>query len=590
MGVGYMFGSMVRRKFFSLQYKLMFALLGILLLLMFIFGTFSYLQSSQTLKEKVSLSNLYTVSQIGRNIEFIVQDVHATSLYMIQDANIRHYLKEIGQMSESAREEETQKMIESLMVLLGSKPFIQSIYFQTATGIAIDTSGTKQQIDSAMTERVSDLRGRFIWYGNRILDYSDKTINVLSMARDYNDINDTKQKMALLQINVNEDYIANLYRDPSTGIHGEYMLVDTDNRVISSLAKDSLGQSLPFWNERLFQDLRGKNGYFYSDFDGEPYLVTYYRIDGMGAKLIHFVKVDELLNEMVMDRTLITAIIVLCIVICVGIAAVFSLKVLRPLKQLRLMMENVRKEDFDTQIQIEGHDEISLLGKSFNKMSSRLKELIEQVYSVQLKRKEAELKALQAQVNPHFLYNTLDTIYWVSRMEQAFETSKLVEALSKLFRLSLNSGDEITTVKNEVDHLRHYITIQEKRYEDRIRFTIETDEALHEYRTIKLLLQPIVENSIYHGIEKNRGKGQIDVRVYADNDALVFEVTDNGAGVDLEEVNGLLQRTMDDNRGFAIKNVHDRIQLYFNADFGIAFMHNPSGQGTTVIVRQPLQK
>jgi two-component system sensor histidine kinase YesM len=585
-----MFGSMVRRKFFSLQYKLMFALLGILLLLMFIFGTVYYLQSSQTLKEKVSLSNLYTVSQIGRNIEFMAQDVHATSLYMIQDANIRHYLKEVSLLSESQREEETEKITQSLMVLLGSKPFIQSIHFQTSSGIVLDTGGTRQQIDKAIAQQVSDMRGGFIWYGNQTMSYLSKTMQVISLARDYNDINDIKQRLALLQINVNEDYIANLYRDPSTGIHGEYLLVDKDNRIVSSLAKERLGQPLPYKNERLSHNLKGKNGYFYSEFDGMQYLVTYYSVDGMEAKLIHFVKVSELLNEMVMDRKLITALIVLCIVVCIGIVAVFSLKVLRPLKQLRLMMENVRKEDFDTQIQVEGYDEISLLGKSFNKMSSRLKELIEQVYSVQLKRKEAELKALQAQVNPHFLYNTLDTIYWVSRMEQAFETSKLVEALSKLFRLSLNSGDEMTTVKNEIDHLRHYITIQEKRYEDRICFTIEADDNLLEYKTIKLLIQPLVENSIYHGIEKNRGRGQIDIRVYAEEDSLVFDVTDNGIGVDLEEMNRLLQQTMEDNRGFAIKNVHDRIQLYCNSDYGITFLDNPSGQGTRVIVRQPLEK
>lgn len=125
-------------------------------------------------------------------------------------------------------------------------------------------------------------------------------------------------------------------------------------------------------------------------------------------------------------------------------------------------MKKVESEEFDVQVNLYGNDEIAMLGRSFNKMSLKLKELINQVYLVNIKQKEAELAALHAQINPHFLYNTLDTIYWVSRIEKAFETSKLIEALAKLFRLSLNGGKDLILLKNEIEHLNNYLVIQRK--------------------------------------------------------------------------------------------------------------------------------
>ena len=249
-------------------------------------------------------------------------------------------------------------------------------------------------------------------------------------------------------------------------------------------------------------------------------------------------------------------------------------------------MKKIENEEFNVNVDVSGNDEIALLSKSFNKMSYKLNELVSEVYTVRLKQREAELKALQAQINPHFLYNTMDIIFWMCRMENAYESSELINALSKLFRLSLNSGSEFTTVKNEIDHLNCYILIQKKRFEDKITFNTNVTADVLECKVVKLIIQPLVENAIHHGIEKKRGKGKIDITITRNCDDLIYTITDNGMGADEKEINKLLENVQEDNRGFALKNVNDRIKLYFGESYGLEFS-SMVGIGTTITVKQP---
>jgi len=251
-------------------------------------------------------------------------------------------------------------------------------------------------------------------------------------------------------------------------------------------------------------------------------------------------------------------------------------------------MNELEHENFDIVLSEKGNDEISLVSKSFNKMSRKLNELINEVYIVQLKQKEAELKVLHEQINPHFLYNTLNTIYWVCQLEKAPESAKLVQALSKLFRLSLNSGNEITTVEKEIEHLKYYILIQKKRFEDLIQFNIEVDEKLLNCNIVKLILQPLVENAIQHGIERKGSEGSITVRIYQEQDDLIYEVEDDGIGADVNELYELLHKVQDGNRGFGLKSVNDRIILHYGADYGLKFFSETT-KGLRVVVRQPLK-
>jgi two-component system sensor histidine kinase YesM len=305
-----------------------------------------------------------------------------------------------------------------------------------------------------------------------------------------------------------------------------------------------------------------------------------------GWMLVNTVSFTDLYEDYALIETFTVAAVFFSLIICILIIVFFTVKVLGPLKRMRQAMAEIGDQNFKVHLEVEGKDEISELAGHFNDMSKRLDEMINEVYAGKIKQREAELRALQAQINPHFLYNTLDTIYWMCRIDGSMESAALVQSLSRLFRLSLNSGNEITTVEREVELLENYIDIQKKRYENSISFEINVDKELLDCQTVKLVLQPLVENAIIHGIEEGDGQGTIKVDICREDDKLVYRIIDDGAGVNVDEMNRLLQQVGADNRGFGISSVHERIRLNFGEDYGMEFISDHE-EGTEVIVRQP---
>jgi len=576
----------MKRKFFSLQYKILIFSFFLILVPILTLGIFSYKESLEIVQQKVSVSNLNTVQQVGERIEFIFQDAHDMSLFLIQSDDVREFFK--LEKGNTEIDTKTIKLNNYLMYLLSSKPYIYSIYFKGFNGVSMDTKSASNPIDSEMENEIIALRGGFVWNIGEIINFDGSSTNVFSMIRVVNDMYNTPNKLAIMKINVDEKELANIYSDKIMGKQGDFFIVDGENRIISSMDKGRLGQDLNFNLDAAGQK-DAKMGYFQTVIGDQDYLVTYYLIDDLNYTLLNLVPLRELLKENTVIPKTMLEVAGISFIVCVLIALLFSINVLRPLKNMRLQMQKVENEDFDVAVRFRGNDEIAMLGRSFTKMSARLKELINQVYITKIKQKEAELSALETQINPHFLYNTLDTIYWMSRMEKAFETSKLIEALAKLFRLSLNNGKELIQLRDEVDHLKNYLIIQKKRYGDAINFNLDVEEDLLDSTVVKLVLQPLVENAIIHGIEKKEGTGNIFVTIKRVAENLIYEIKDDGKGVDVNEINQLLTVVGDSNRGFGIKNINDRLELYFGEQYGIQFS-SENGEGTTVTVTQPYIK
>lgn len=576
----------MKKKFFSLQYKILLFSFFLILVPILTLGIFSYKESLEIVQQKVSVSNLNTVKQVGERIEFIFQDAHDMSLFLIQSNDVREFFK--LEKGNSEIDTKTIKLNNYLIYLLSSKPYIYSIYFKGFNGLSMDTKSASNPMDSEIENEIIALKGGFIWNIGKIINFDGSSTNVFSMIRVVNDMNNTPNKLAIMKININEKELANIYSDDTMGKQGDYFIVDGENRIISSIDKGRLGQELNF-NLDTAKLKDTKTGYFQTVFDEQDYLVTYYLIDGLNYKLLNFVPLKELLKENTVIPKTMLEVAGISFIVCVLIAVLFSINILRPLKNIRLQMNKVENEDFDVQVKFRSNDEIAMLGRSFNKMSVRLKGLINQVYMTKIKQKEAELSALQTQINPHFLYNTLDTIYWMCRMEKAFETSKLIEALAKLFRLSLNNGKELILLRDEVNHLKNYLIIQKKRYGDAINFSFDVEGGLLSSTVVKLVLQPLVENAIIHGIEKKEGKGNIVITIKRVSENIIYEIRDDGKGVDVNEINQLLTAIGDSNRGFGIKNINDRLRLYFGEQYGIQFS-SENGEGTTVTVTQPYIK
>jgi Predicted signal transduction protein with a C-terminal ATPase domain len=575
---------MFKRRFFSLQHKFMiFSLFIVLIPLGFVSG-FSYLQSTRIIEDKVSLSNLKTVQQIGESINFFFNDMNNSALNLWQNREFMNYFMLSSSQVAGSRNYllSAQNTLNRFAVFHTN---IYSIYVKGMNGLEFDSASSTNLISPELQKQMFDLRGEGQWIADEIMQYNHTPLKVISYIKILKNIDKISTDLALIKINIDEQEISDIYKDKLLSGSSEFFIIDENKRIISSLDQSKIGTTMDskYDDHRLYQQ---NSGYFKASLNGNPYIETYYNLSRPGWKLVNLVPMNELSSDTKLIRNVTIYAVLGSFILCSLMIILFSLKVLSPLNRIRRSMRAIEDENFNVNIPVKGNDEIALISRSFNRMSRRLDELINEVYAGQIKQKEAELKALQAQINPHFLYNTLDTIYWMARMEKAYESSKLVQALSKLFRLALNSGNEQTTVASEVEHLRSYILIQEKRFEDCILFDIDVEPETLACRTVKLVLQPLVENAIHHGIEKKGKSGTVRITIKREDQELVYRITDDGVGVEEADITSLLQQVKDDNRGFGIKNVNDRIQLICGQEFGLAFQTSP-GNGMTVIVRQP---
>jgi two-component system sensor histidine kinase YesM len=281
------------------------------------------------------------------------------------------------------------------------------------------------------------------------------------------------------------------------------------------------------------------------------------------------------------------------VLIALLVSVFFTGGIARPVIELRSLMKEAEEGNLSVRFQGRQEDEIGYLGKSFNTMIEEVQKLLDLVYHEQQSKREAELKILQEQIKPHFLYNTLDTIQWMAQEHGAQDIVQVVGALTSLFRIGLARGKEMIRLADELEHVRSYLIIQKARYEDKFDFSLSTDEEVLSCMVLKLMLQPLVENAIYHGIKERRGHGSIQVEARRRDGMLVMRVSDDGVGMSparLEEVKALLASSSPHGEGLAgygIHNVHERIQLSFGNRYGLRFQSAPD-RGTTVEILHPL--
>ena len=235
---------------------------------------------------------------------------------------------------------------------------------------------------------------------------------------------------------------------------------------------------------------------------------------------------------------------------------------------------------------ISSRNEIAILSDRYDRIVDRLNTLIAEYYEEQRKKKEAEIRALEFQINPHFLYNTLDSIAWMCEQGRNAEAVEMVNALARLFRISISRGHELIPIRSELQHAESYLQIQSHRYKNQFSYSFDVQEECLDYLCNKITLQPIIENAIYHGINGLVDEGEIRISCRADGDDILFTVEDNGTGMEPEQVQAILRKERSDHTGIGIKNVNDRLKIYFGPAYGITIDSVPD-EGTRVYIRMP---
>ncbi len=270
------------------------------------------------------------------------------------------------------------------------------------------------------------------------------------------------------------------------------------------------------------------------------------------------------------------------------LAIIVSGTIVKPIHKLKNHMLEVSNGNLDSYYQTKNNDEISILGKVFNQMLRDIKKLIMEVYQVQAQKRNVELRVLQSQINPHFLYNTLDTIQWKALEYKAFDVADMINSLSIFFRISLSDGKEFITIDDEIEHVRNYLEIQETRYKDKISYKINLDDSVPQYLVPKMIIQPLVENSIYHGLKLKKQKGNININVFSKDDCIIIEVIDNGLGMDLEKLATTRKNLYEsiESEHYGLYNINERLKLTFKDKYSID-IDSEFGKGTRVSLKIP---
>ncbi len=266
------------------------------------------------------------------------------------------------------------------------------------------------------------------------------------------------------------------------------------------------------------------------------------------------------------------------------------LSITRPIRKLNEVTRQVAEGNLAVRSDVQTGDEVGVLSDSMNTMIDKINELLEQVTKEQVRLRKAEFELLQSQINPHFLYNTLDAIIWLAEAGEQKKVVSMVRSLSEFFRTSLNRGKDIILVKEELQHVRSYLEIQQVRYQDILQYEINIPEELNRYMIPKITIQPLVENALYHGIKNKRGSGKIEIRGRKEEKNLVIEIEDDGIGISKERLwqvrDGIQRKILTGKDIYGLYNVHERIRLNFGEEYGID-IQSTYGEGTLVRVLLP---
>ena len=369
----------------------------------------------------------------------------------------------------------------------------------------------------------------------------------------------------VLLIDVSYNSLDQIVGEVSLGDSGYLYLMDGGGEIICHPKAQLINAGL--MEEDNLEVAGRKEGSYRERFGGEERITTVKSIGYTGWKAVGVNPTGSMTLNVLKTRIFVVFIVLLFLFVLTMINAYISSRITNPIKELEKSVSLLESGDLDAPVYIGGSAEIRSLGHSIQGMALRIKGLMNDIVAEHESKRKSEFDTLQSQINPHFLYNTLDIIVWMIENEKKTDAVRVVTALARFFRISLSRGKSIITVKDELEHVRNYLMIQQMRFKNKFTYEIDADEDVLELASLKLMLQPMVENAIYHGMEFMDGDGVIQIRVWREGDDLYLRVRDNGLGMTKEQVENLFKDSghVPSRRGsgIGVRNVNERVHLYF---------------------------
>ncbi|WP_435923607.1 cache domain-containing sensor histidine kinase [Paenibacillus sp. DYY-L-2] len=407
---------------------------------------------------------------------------------------------------------------------------------------------------------------------------------VFSVMRSIQSVS-TLKDIGIIVIDVDIRLFEGIIQPLNSVTHGDTVIVDENGKIVYNSDPDRLGENLT--GNALLAGAVNSRGSFRLNIDGEPHIAVYSVSESTGWKTLVTIPLQELLGPIKQSRNAMMVMTLSILGFALVVAMFISYALTKPLKRTVQLMKQVQRGKLDVRVNVKHNDEIGMLGSHFNRMLGRVQDLLQEVYETEKSKQKADMLALQNQINPHFIYNTLESIRMLAELNDDDRVAELTYLLGQLLRYSITRSDEISTVQRELEHVENYLQLLQIRFPDKISYRFIVPESFYQLPIIKLVFQPIVENAVFHGLEKQAGAGMISITAWNERDDVLFAVYDDGVGMSAERLAGLNESLNDgktDKFGIGLRNVNERIRLHYGESSSLDVTSMP-GEGTTVTLR-----
>ena len=582
-----MFIKFKRFRDFSIRTKLIIGFLTILLPLVLILSIVFYSYSAEIVLKQSLEQTREIVEQFSISLDNYMglmrnkMEILADSPTIQEELNTHQDKEDIKNDSFYSR----NKRIRRIMLQIYSSVTMNDveIYGINETNHYLSLWSKKYEIPDKdiLFENANLSKGRSVLVNN--INDAD-TIQMIKMVKDLQ----TYKPIGYIRFGLKRNYIEKMAKNINFGSDGSVVIFDENLNKISGIAHDSA-------LSKLLKEKPSIGNFSYSEGKNE-YTAVHIHSDSTGWTTVGVIPLRYINKDLAGIQYLTVIIIVLTIIIGVTVSVIIAQSLILPLENTVNALEKFSRGDFAVRLKENRCDEIGKLNRIFNKAIKEINELMQKVTQSEILNKEMEFKTLQSQMNPHFLYNTLDTINWLAFKEKQTEICNLVAAISSLIRASISNKKSIITIEQELDYVKNYIYIQHIRYKDRFDIIYDIDESLLKQAVPKLIIQPIVENAIIHGIENSKNKNLLYISVKRENECIIIIVKDTGIGMTDEKVSELLKEPLnaegDEQKAhtnLGLYAVRKRIQLMYGDLYGLT-VQSQAGEGTTVTLHIPFTK
>ena len=489
-----------------------------------------------------------------------------------------------------------QRLTEQFKTILKGRSDIRNI------GIVRRENESSSLFNNGMSTRNQNLKlDTQHWYADAVGKYDHYNLTsshvqnvisgerpwVITLSRGIRNYSGEGDSDGVVFIDLNYSAISELCTQNSVGTKGYVFILDQDGNIVYHPQQQQLYNELQTENISLIMNAKTDVVTAGKGDDEKIYALSH--SETTGWTIVGCMNMSELLKNSRKARSIYVLVALGLIAVALVISSEIARNITFPIQKLRDSMKRVQKGDFSAaEIEVYSDNEIGSLTRSFNVMTHKIQDLMAQNIQEQEQKRKIELKALQSQINPHFLYNTLDSIIWMAEGKKNEEVVLMTASLARLLRQSISIENELVTIGQEVEYVRSYLTIQKMRYKDKLEFEINVDPRITHAQIIRLVQQPIVENAIYHGLKYKESKGMLKVHGYELGERIIIDITDDGVGMDEETLKHIYDKHKVNyhSNGVGVYNVQQRLVLYYGKEYGIIY-HSEKGKGTTATVVIP---